>query len=100
VRYEDFVSRPRPTVAALLKALRLDGSVDSIGGNTNDRIDLSSSHGLAGNPSRFQVGCITVRPDEKWKKDMSTRDRRTVTALTWPHLLGYGYLSAGGRGQS
>jgi hypothetical protein len=94
IRYEDFVQSPADVVQSVLDRLGVAATIGPLRGISNDKIDLPASHGLAGNPSRFQVGETVVRADERWKTDMSHRDRVTVTALTLPHLISYGYLSS------
>ena len=56
-----------------------------------DRLDLPQSHGVAGNPSRFEHGVVSVRADEAWRERLPASDRRMVTAVTAPWLLRYGY---------
>jgi Sulfotransferase family len=92
VRYEDLVSAPRRTVEALLTGLGVpytDADLAHIGSNS---VRLSASHGIAGNPGRFNDGEITLRADEAWREKMSPRDRRLVTAITLPLIVGYGWL--------
>lgn len=91
VRYEDFITAPRPTLQRLLLAIGEEGGdlplVDDY------TLRLGTNHTAAGNPNRFRQGAIELRLDEEWKKRMSRSNQRTVTALTWPLLLKYGYLS-------
>lgn len=93
LRYEDLVADPGPEVAAAWRALGLPGNaVLPLVGQTS--IDLSGSHSVAGNPMRFYVGRTDLRPDTTWTEELSRRDRRTVTALTFPLLIWLGYLPA------
>jgi Sulfotransferase family len=89
VRYEDFVRRPRPTVLAALNALGLSPDPAHLAHIGDSRIDLSMSHGLSGNPSRFRDGAITLQSDEAWRAAMPRRDRAVVTAIGLPLLLRY-----------
>jgi hypothetical protein len=43
----------------------------------------------------MRSGPVELRYDGEWAARQSRRDRRVVTALTWPLLARYGYL--GGR---
>ena len=52
---------------------------------------MTEGHTLAGNPTRFGGSDVTIRPDDEWRTGLSTRDRRTVNALTWPLRRRYGY---------
>lgn len=91
MRYEDFVARPRPTVAVALADLGLPPGPSDLAHVRDSQVVLADSHGLSGNPSRFTSGEITLRPDEAWRKRMPQRDRVVVTALGLPLLLRYGW---------
>jgi hypothetical protein len=91
LRYEDFVADPSGTVARVVAELGLvleDGALERIGPH---EVDLPESHGLAGNPSRFQVGSVSLRADEAWRRGLGAREQRIVTAATAPLLLRYHY---------
>ena len=91
LRYEDFVADP---VAALVPAsadLGLPLSRADLSAVVEGGVELGSSHGLSGNPSRFQVGTLPLRHDERWKTEMDSTSRAVVTALTLPLLKAYGY---------
>jgi hypothetical protein len=92
VRYEDLVAHPRPTLEALLRDLGLapeDGALDHVGDRS---VVLDPSHGLAGSRTRFTAGRIPLELDDAWRATLSPRARRVVTAVTYPQLLGYGYV--------
>ena len=91
VRYEDFVRDPRPTVTAALDALGLPPSPSHLNHLSGQHVTLGPGHGLSGNPSRFRNGEITLQVDEKWREEMSRRDRTVVTAIGMPLLLRYGW---------
>jgi hypothetical protein len=89
VKYEDFMRDPE---SALRGATALVGE----GSAELPLIDARSArvaktHAVSGNPDRFQEGTVELRSDDEWKTMMTTRDRRVVTAITWPLLLRYGY---------
>jgi len=91
LRYEDFVADPPGVLARAVAelGLRVDaGDLAHVGAH---EIRLPESHGLAGNPSRFQVGTVAVRADEAWHRGLAPRDQRLVTAVTAPLLLRHGY---------
>jgi hypothetical protein len=89
VRYEDFVSQPRRTVEAALTGLGVPYSQAQLSHLGDDRVTLDASHGIAGNPARFGGGEITFRSDEAWREHLPPRDRRLVTAICLPFILGY-----------
>jgi hypothetical protein len=97
MRYEDFVRRPGPAVAAALAALGLPVPPGHLAHLGDGRAVLGVSHGLSGNPSRFRAGEIALRADETWRTAMSRRDRLVVTAIALPLLAGY--RAAGGTGE-
>ena len=90
VRYEDLVADPGPTLIRALRELGLPAppSVDHVRGQV---ITLGPSHGIGGNPSRFQVGEVRLSADESWRCRLGRRDRALTTALGLPGLLGHGY---------
>jgi hypothetical protein len=91
VRYEDFISDPRATIEKILQfAGRPDlaGDLDHV---RDGEVDLGVHHTVAGNPMRFQVGRVALRPDEDWRRKMPAGRRSLVWALTAPLRLRYGY---------
>jgi hypothetical protein len=97
VRYEDLVADP----ARWLRTMAgLAGHAPSALPVRSDGMAvLGVNHGVMGNPSRFAIGDVPLREDEAWKRDQATGDRVTVTALTLPLLLRYGYPVGTQRGR-
>lgn len=91
LRYEDFVSDPVGTLLTATSALGVPLCRADLPIVDERRIVLGPSHGLSGNPSRFQSGAVEVRQDDRWTTEMSSGDRAVVTALTLPLLVAYGY---------
>ena len=92
IRYEDLVANPRRTLHEALAHLGLPvgrGSLDHIEGRV---VTLGASHGISGNPSRFTAGRVELRQDVGWQSGLSRRARRSVTTLTFPQLVQYGYI--------
>ena len=52
-------------------------------------------HTVAGNPMRFHQGRLDLRLDQAWTTKLPERDRKVVTAITWPLQLRYGYSKRG-----
>lgn len=91
VRYEDFVKNPQDTVQAILDLT--DQHVERLPFVQEHEIAFEPVHTVAGNPVRHQrKSSITLKLDEEWSTQLSRKDRRIVTLLTWPLLLRYGYL--------
>lgn len=96
LRYEDFAAQPRRSVESILEFLDVDGAVPFQDDHT---ARLGANHIVAGNPSRFTTGEVTIRTDDAWQREMPLRDQRLVASLTLPLLLRHGYPLAprGGR---
>jgi hypothetical protein len=58
---------------------------------SDTEVELGITHTVAGNPSRFKTGKVSLRADDEWISKMRTSDKALVTAMTWPSLLRYGY---------
>ena len=89
MRYEDFARSPRSAIEAIVD---LVGETGAAAPFTDDQtVVLRPSHIVAGNPSRFTTGAVTIRADEEWRRRMSRRDRALVDLMTMPLMLRYGY---------
>jgi hypothetical protein len=91
VRYEDLAVAPSERLEQLLAAAGLTVPPDAFGFISGDRVALGPNHMVYGNRMRFTDGELVVRLDEEWKRRIRGRDRRLITALTWPMLRRYGY---------
>jgi hypothetical protein len=89
VHYETFVRDPRGVVQDILAHAGLEGAAAPFVSDTE--VELSQNHTVAGNPSRFSTGRVTIRADDEWTTRMRPSDRFRVTVVTWPLLLRYGY---------
>jgi hypothetical protein len=90
MRYEMFVEDPRAELSRILQVL---GQADSVRGLgfLGQEMSLKPTHSVWGNPMRLDTQAVAIRLDDQWRRDMRQRDRRVVTALTWPLLYAYGY---------
>lgn len=89
VRYEDFVDRPRRTVATIAAMV---GHGEAALPFEDDRTAiLRPNHTVSGNPDRFRTGPVVLRDDAEWLERQAPADRIATTALTIPGLLRYGY---------
>jgi hypothetical protein len=93
VRYEDFVADPGGEMARILAPFEWAG--EGASKLAGAEITLEPAHTVSGNPMRFKQGPMTIRLDDEWREAMHPRDRWSATALTWPLLVRYGYVSAG-----
>ncbi len=94
IRYEDFATAPRSSVERVLAFLGEAGEPPFADDHT---VTLHPNHIVAGNPSRFTTGAVTIKPDDEWQRNMSRRDQRLVFLSTLPLLVRYGYHSGGAR---
>ena len=89
LRYEDFADRPRETLEKVVRLI-LD-EVPPLPFVGDFEVNLTRSHSMAGNPSRFETGTVTIRRDDTWREQLPRSTRRLVTLLTWPLARRYGY---------
>lgn len=89
LRYEDLMSEPMARSDALASWMGADP--ESTPFEEPDLARLSGGHTIAGNPDRFEAGKLSISPDERWKRDMRTSDRRLAEALSLPLMGRYGY---------
>jgi hypothetical protein len=94
MRYEDFIRQPRSSTEIALAALGLPVDPARLAHIGVGRVRLGTSHGLSGNPSRFQAGEITLRDEEAWRYEMPRRDRVLVTAVALPLVVKYARTTA------
>ncbi len=92
VRYEDLVARPRPTLERALVRLGLPVTEAGLSHVGEHSVALAASHGVGGSRTRFDEGVIELHLDDAWRSALPARDRWTVTAVTLPQLIGYGYV--------
>jgi hypothetical protein len=97
LRYEDVAARPATGIAAAAEFLDMPLAADLAAQLEGATVELGIDHTVDGNPMRFHVGPVTIRPDTQWRADLPIKTRGFVTALTAPLLLRYGYLRLGGR---
>ena len=101
VRYEDFTAAPAATLGRIAAFAGLPGgpkfSFLDTDGHGRWWADLGETHTASGNPMRFTTGRIGIRHDATWQTAMVAGNRRTVTTLTLPLLMRYGYLGGGMR---
>jgi hypothetical protein len=92
VLYDDLINDPSEQmrrVGGLLLQRDLSADLDFL---KESRAVIGIQHTLAGNPMRFDSGDLILRHDERWKTWSNPKERRAVTALTWPLLWRYGFI--------
>jgi hypothetical protein len=97
LKYEDFVASPQDALrrVADFADLPKPASYPFLGTDgASHWAQLNPIHSVSGNPMRFSTGQVAIRSDDRWRTSMPRAQQRTVTALTFPMLAGYGYLGA------
>ena len=92
LRYEDLVDDPDAALGAALDRIEIAADLQFL---HEGRLGLGPNHMVAGNPLRFERGDVPIRPDVEWSRRLEAGARWTVTALTWPLLLRYGFRLRG-----
>jgi hypothetical protein len=88
LRYEDFAANPRSAIEGVVRLVGEPARAPFEGDHT---VALRPNHIVAGNPSRFTTGSVTIRSDDEWKRALSGRDQGLVALATMPLMLRYGY---------
>jgi hypothetical protein len=100
LRYEDSLADPRGTVERILAHAGEHRAADDLAflhdgpgarGVPEYWVDLGCDHTVAGNPMRFHQGRLDLRLDEAWRSKLPDRDRKVVSAITFPLQARYGY---------
>ena len=88
VVYERFAEDPASTMRDVARELGLELPA---GFAASGSVDLPPDHTCAGNPSRFEVGTVAIRPDVRWRQQYPRHLQWAVTGMSWPWLARYGY---------
>jgi hypothetical protein len=91
LRYEALMSDPRTGLERILAHAGEPATPEAFSFLGDGWVDLGVDHTVAGNPMRFHQGRLDLRLDQAWTTKLPRRDRRVVTAITWPLQLRYGY---------
>lgn len=91
VRYDDLIDDPAQQIGSIVIALGEPDAADDLAFLNQARASIGVQHTIAGNPVRFGSGELVLRHDDRWKTWSNPKDRRVVTALTWPLLRRYGF---------
>ena len=89
LRYEDLVADPVLAVRRIVALVGESASWSPPPGD--DSAELGVNHAVAGNPSRFDRGRVSIELDAEWSEHLATRDRRIVALLSAPVRRRYGY---------
>lgn len=85
--YEDFAAAPMSTIRAISHFVGEDGDTSSFLDDRTTQLDLN--HTLWGNPSRFEVGPVSIRPDDEWRRCVPKWQQAFIGLLTLSHRRVY-----------
>ncbi len=91
IRYEDLVERPRRELTRIATAEGLATSDADFGFLTAQGMTVPETHVVAGGRIRLADGVLPLRLDDAWRREMSGRSRRLVSAVTLVARFAYGY---------
>ena len=87
--YEAFVTEPERHLTELFQWVEVPANITDV--VQNGAVEMKPLHCFSGNPSRFNLGAVPLKQDQRWQTEMARRHRALVTALTWRSLRRYGY---------
>ena len=90
-RYEDLADAPSSISAQIAEHIGVREPAFPF--VSEKAIALGSDHSLRGNPSRFDHGVVSIRPDMEWRSNLAFRGKALITVLTLPWLMKYGYVA-------
>lgn len=93
IRYEDLVADPQESLRRIVAFMGEPPDTPLPPSVSGSAADLGVAHTVDGNPMRLSRGTVSIRADEAWKSLLGPRERRIVTAVTFPLLRLYGYPS-------
>jgi hypothetical protein len=90
LRYEDLVAAPQQQLQGALDRLGLPAGRFPL--VSSHAALLGANHTVSGNPDRLRSGLTVIKPDDEWRLRLASRHRLTVSALTLPLMVRYGYV--------
>lgn len=91
VRYEDFLQSPVQTVGEIMAFAQHPVEPTDLAHIDGRTLHLDIAHTVAGNPMRFATGDVELSPDEAWRSNLSSGDRRVVERLSVGVRTAFGY---------
>lgn len=93
LRYEDFISQPGQTIAALAQLTGRPAQLDAAA--KPGTVYLRTVHTVGGNNNRFRTGPVQLQEDTTWRSQLHPLDKAAVAVACAPLMTRYGYrLSA------
>jgi hypothetical protein len=92
LRYEDLIEDPQRRLLEVV-GHATDGEAADMSFVSGRQAVLAPNHLVDGNPVRFAQGPLRLTVDDAWRHQLAAKERRTMTALTYPLLKRYGYAA-------
>lgn len=88
VRYEDFAENWHAALRAGAAPIFEPGGAAEGDGRA---AFVTAQHSISGNPSRFSLGDVRLKPDTSWRDAVTALDRRLAAVICGPVAGRYGY---------
>src|SRR5208337_1758929 len=89
LRYEDLIARPEDIVSQIIRFVGQPAT--RLPFLSHHTVSLAPTHGVSGNPVRFDTGPVQLTLDDKWRTAMRPMHKLLVTTLTGLTLPTFGY---------
>lgn len=90
IRYEDFVLNPIRSIEQLRDFVSEESDIDFF--SDSRTANVTPTHEVSGNPSRFTKDTVRISEDQEWSNAMKPWEKRWIETISWPLMLRYGYL--------
>ncbi|MEO9652459.1 MAG: sulfotransferase family protein [Roseobacter sp.] len=94
VRYEDFADNWPAALVSGADGL-FETTQDGILPENGRTATVHAQHSISGNPSRFNLGEVTLKPDTSWNGAVTGMDRKLAAMICGPVAGRYGYSMGG-----
>jgi Sulfotransferase family len=84
LRYEDLIASPRASLLEIARLAERPATARDLGFLADGTVELPLDHLVAGNRVRLATDRLALRVDDEWQRQLSPRDRRLVSVITWP----------------
>jgi hypothetical protein len=89
MRYEDLIKRPHSELQKAMSGLGFQNL--DFGWIERQEFDLLPTHGIGGNPGRFEKSLLRIEDRGEWRTKMPVSTRVILGILAAPLMTRYGY---------
>lgn len=90
IRYEDLTVSPGDQIQKLTKKINVL-STKKLSLTHQNTLMLEPLHSMGGNPTRFTNGVVPIRRDDRWRYQMSAKQKAIIKLSGLPLMMRYGY---------